>query len=229
MIEIKELIDRVKQTLENGKFIAIYDGDDREGEVDLVYWGERIKPESIERLRRDAGGLICLAINKETADTLGLPFYTDVFENKEGLGRLVCKKTAYGDKPAFSLQINHKDVYTGITDRDRALTISKFSEIVELIKEGKRELAKSRFYNEFYIPGHVFLLISRGIENRRGHTELATEVMKVCGLSECAVLCEMLGNGTGNAMNKEDAERFCEENEGVFLETKDILKMSKSK
>src|SRR5271157_218576 len=112
------------ESLKKGMMILIYDGDEREGEADLVIGGRFIKPEVVRKLRKDAGGLICQAIPKEGAERLGLPFMTDILESAGGqVKALSCLKTAYGDRPAFSIAVNHKGVYTGITDNDRSLTI----------------------------------------------------------------------------------------------------------
>ena len=123
-------IENALASLRSGKMIAIYDGDEREGETDLIFAAQFASAQKIETLRRDAGGLICLAVSSKTAQKLKLPFYTDILdESNLEVKKLACTKTAYGDKPAFSIAINHKQVYTGITDNDRALTISKFDEI----------------------------------------------------------------------------------------------------
>jgi len=137
-------VENAVESLSNGKMIIVYDGDEREGEADLIFSARFADPEKIERLRKDAGGLICAAVGSEDASKIGLPFFTDLLE----LGtvrEISCRKTAYGDRPAFSLPVNHNKVYTGITDEDRALTIKKLDEIVnERIGD---------FSKEFYSPG----------------------------------------------------------------------------
>lgn len=224
------LIERAAELLRKGSMAVVYDGDSREGEADLMLHASFAKPEAIETLRKEAGGLICLAIGKEEAEALGLPFYTDILRmSNHPIAKMECSKTAYGDKPAFAIPVNHKGVYTGITDNDRSLTITKIAELVGGIgRSGEggnswaktTEAARQRFMEEFYSPGHVFLLIGRGIENRRGHTELALELAKKAGLPGAMVLCEMLGKG--KAMPKAEAEAFAERHGFVFIEGKDI-------
>ncbi|MBI5224208.1 3,4-dihydroxy-2-butanone-4-phosphate synthase [Candidatus Micrarchaeota archaeon] len=201
-------------SLRLGKPIILYDGDEREGEADMIFGAKFASSDLIEKMRRDAGGLICLAISKDSANALGLPFYFELIENYPSLKNLSCKKTAYGDRPAFSLSINHKKVYTGIPDRDRALTISRFSEVLDL------KNSKELLYDEFYSPGHVFLLISSGLENRKGHTELSIELGKLAGLTSM-VLCEMLGSGT--ALSKDSARNYAKKNNLAFLEGRELL------
>jgi 3,4-dihydroxy 2-butanone 4-phosphate synthase len=207
-------IDDAVAELKKGRMIVVYDGDDREGEADMILSARFAKPEIIETLRKDAGGLICAAIEKSAADAIGLPFFTDMLEKSEvALRAISCKKTAYGDKPAFSIPINHCKVYTGITDNDRALTMTMLDEVVrERIGE---------FKGEFYSPGHVFLLIGRGIENRKGHTELALELGKRAGLKGAMILCEMLGSG--KALAKENAKAYAKKNGLIFVEGKEIF------
>lgn len=211
-------MDRAAEQLKKGGMVVIYDGDEREGEADLVIAARQITPKIIETLRKDAGGLICLALDGMVAEKLRLPFYTDILvASKHPIAGMECKKTAYGDAPAFAIPVNHKGVYTGITDNDRSLTISKMAELVE--GSGMAD-ARMRFMRDFYSPGHVFLLIGRGIEKRHGHTELALELAARAGLPGAMVLCEMLGEG--KALSKEKAREYADRNGLVFIEGKDI-------
>lgn len=213
-------VDRAAERLKKGGMAVIYDGDEREGEADLVIHAQNARPETIETLRRDAGGLICLALDGKVAEKLGLPFYTDILAaSKHPIAKMECKKTAYGDAPAFAIPVNHRGVYTGITDNDRSLTITKMAEIAREIDNGTD--AKQRFMTEFYSPGHVFLLIGRGIRKRHGHTELSLELARRAGLSGAMVLCEMLGKG--KALSKDKAKEYAERNGLIFIEGKDIV------
>jgi 3,4-dihydroxy 2-butanone 4-phosphate synthase len=208
------IIEDAVSELKKGKMIIVYDGDEREGEADMMISARFAGPKEIERMRRDAGGLICAAIGMDKAERIGLPFFTDLLEaSASTLKAISCRKTAYGDKPAFSLPINHCEVYTGITDNDRSLTMRKLDGIL-------RERIGD-FKNEFYSPGHVFLLIGRGLENRRGHTELSLELSRRASLDGAMVLCEMLGSG--KALTKKEAAAYAKKNGLVFLEGKDII------
>lgn len=209
------MVGSILEHIRKGRILALYDGDEREGEVDIVFHPSFVTPERIALMRRDAGGLICLALDKRIADALGLPFYSRLLSGT-GLAEIACKKTAYGDEPAFSIQVNHKKVFTGITDNDRALTIKEMAKLAGM----PGEKAKTSFLENFYSPGHVFLLIGRGLEKRRGHTELAIELMKKSGLSGAAVLCEMLGEG--KALPKRDAMLYARKNGLLFVEGRDI-------
>lgn len=202
--------------LKTGNMVAIYDGDEREGEADLVFHASFATPDKIERLRKDAGGLICLSLDAKSAERLKLPFYTDILSaSKHPIGKMECCKTAYGDKPAFAIAANSKKVFTGITDNDRALTIKSIAELI-----GQDGEIHEKFMKDFYSPGHIFLLIGRGIENRRGHTELTLELARRAGLSGAMVLCEMLG--PGKALRKQDAREYAEKNGFAFIEGRDF-------
>lgn len=207
-------VEKASDELKKGRMVVVYDGKGREGEADLIFSARFATPKKVERLRKDAGGLICAAIDRKDAWEIGLPFFTDILEGAgNGLHKLSCRKTAYGDRPAFSLPINHRNVYTGVTDNDRALTLKKLDEVVR-----KR---KKDFAREFCSPGHVFLLIGRGIENRKGHTELALELAKRAGLGGAVVLCEMLGSG--KALARKDAMAYARRNNLAFVEGKEMV------
>lgn len=215
-MKIMDSVEKAAAHLKKGGIVAIYDGDSREGEVDLVFHATFATSKKIERLRRDAGGLICLAIEASVAERMGLPFYTDVLASSGfEIKAMECTKTAYKDKPAFAIPVNHKGVYTGITDNDRALTIKKMAELAK-----KRGSLKQKLIKDFYSPGHVFLLIGRGIENRKGHTELTLELSRRAGMKGMMVLCEMLGKG--RALPKQKAKEYAKRNRMVFLEGSDI-------
>jgi 3,4-dihydroxy 2-butanone 4-phosphate synthase len=220
-------VEKAAAQLAAGRPVVIYDDEKREGEADIVFSARLATPEKVELLRRDAGGLICAALGKADADALGLPFYAELLEQcgkpetgNSLLAALACKKTAYGDKSAFSVSVNHRGVFTGITDDDRALTLRKLDALVRW--SGRRGSAASRaaFAKQFYSPGHVPLLIGSGLDKRRGHTELSLELARSGGLN-VMVLCEMLGSG--KALAKKDAMAYARRNGLVFIEGRELV------
>lgn len=204
------------EALKAGKFIVVYDGDEREGEADIMFHAKFATATKIEKLRKEAGGLICLAIDKESAKNLSFLFFTEILR-KAKMENISCTKTAYGDQPAFALPINHKKVYTGISDEDRALTIKEMEKIINFNSKNMR----NEFEKNFYSPGHIFILIGRGIEERKGHTELGLELTKNAGLSSAIVMCEMLGKG--KALSKNQAKKYAKRNNFPFLEGREIV------
>jgi 3,4-dihydroxy 2-butanone 4-phosphate synthase len=202
------MLDKALKELKLGRMVLLHDSSDREDEVDMVVHASAVKPATVRRMRKDAGGLICLAIGGEIAQRLSLPYMSDIMaKSNETVRGLIPERTAYGDKPAFSLAINHRDTYTGIPDRDRAKTISEFPKV----RSGEELAAK------YYAPGHVPLLIARTLSERRGHTELSIELARRAGISPTMVLCEMLADG-GGSLGLRPAKAYGKSHRLVFVD-----------
>ena len=210
-------LDDAVSGLKKGGFVVLHDGAGRENEADMVCLAEKITPEMVRRMRKDAGGLICLAIGMESSKRLRIPFAYDVLRAAKNplLFRMGRKKMKYGDMPAFTISINHLATFTGITDNDRAKTISEFGRLVSE-KGGPLQFKKN-----FRSIGHVFLLTSRGLENRRGHTELSIELARRAGITQAMVLCEMLSD-SGNAAKREEARSYARRHGFPFIEGKEL-------
>lgn len=193
--------------LKKGNFVILYDSDMREGECDLIIPAFAITPKHITHLRKEAGGSIVLAIGSEIAKELELPYLHDLFTNANIA--YTYKKTNYGDTPPYTTPVNHVNAHTGVTDNDKALAIRSFAKIF-------KEKNRKKFLSEnFKTPGHLPICVSKGIEDRKGHTELSVELAKQAGIDECMVLCEMLDDGI--ALSKEKARKYAEKNNIVFL------------
>jgi 3,4-dihydroxy 2-butanone 4-phosphate synthase len=84
--------------------------------------------------------------------------------------------------------------------------------------------ARQEFGKAFRAPGHVFLLNSQpGVLNdRRGHTELATAVLKMGGMFPSATICEMMGED-GRALTKEKAQEYAKRFGLVYLDGAEII------
>ena len=220
-MKVEDAINAIKR----GEPILIYDGDGREEETDLLIAGQFAKPEAIRRLRKDGGGLVCMAVHPEVAEKLGIPFITDVWEHakeKYGVfGELVADDIPYDEKSTFSITINHRKTFTGITDNDRSLTIMEFAKIAEGSLNGGDP---KDFGRNFRSPGHVVMLrATEGLlKNRKGHTELSVSLMEQAGLVPVAVICEMMGDD-GNARSIKDAEAYAKEHNLVFIEGRQII------
>ncbi|MBI5158492.1 3,4-dihydroxy-2-butanone-4-phosphate synthase [Candidatus Micrarchaeota archaeon] len=209
------------ECLRSGKPVILFDGEEREGEADFLVHARFVDSGMVGKIRRECGGLICLATSSEVAVKLGLPFLSDLFaqSGSDTLKRLNYSKTPYGDKPAFSVSVNHKDTFTGISDCDRSLTIREFE---KLVSRGLNNGVQGEFAGSFRAPGHVHLLVSRGLKQRRGHTEMAVELSRLAGsLPPAIVLCEMLG--TGRALSKIEAMKYAQENKFTFVEAEEII------
>ncbi len=206
--------------LKDGKFVLVHDDKGREDEIDMVMAAEYVKPQSVATMRNDAGGLLCLAISNEITTKLGLDYMHDILQSLSDINPVLSKltygKSPYGDKPSFSITVNHRDTFTGITDTDRALTISKLAEICKKIDSG----GVKEFAANFRSPGHVPILIaSKGLlEKRRGHTELCVYLAQMSKLVPAVVICEMLDSTTYRALSINKAKEYANINGITLLE-----------
>jgi len=227
--EFIENISRAITDLQNGKFVLIYDDDDREGEADIVMASEFVAPESIRTMRKDGGGLIFLMTSNEIADKLKLPFLADLFSDVDDkypvLKELIPNDIPYDSKSSFSLYINHRDTFTGITDIDRGLTMNKFADLAKKIENIDDGAATKMFGKEFRSPGHIPICVaSKNLLNERvGHTELVVSLLKMADVVPVGSGCEIMGD-TGRALSKTKAKQYADENGFVFLEGKEIIK-----
>lgn len=206
-------LDAAISGLREGRFLLLHDSDSREDEVDMVVAAEKVTPEHIRAMRTDAGGLVCVALDNEIGRTLGIPYLQDVLlsaSEKYPLLRSLHEEIApYGGKSAFSITVNHRRTFTGITDRDRALTIRELAKQTKAAVNREADCQKT-FASEFKAPGHVHLLLEApgSLTERRGHTELSLYLTKLAGLTPAAVICEMLDGKTHNALSVEDATNY---------------------
>jgi 3,4-dihydroxy 2-butanone 4-phosphate synthase len=196
--------------LKAGRFVLVHDDKGRENEIDMVVAAEHAKPDHVARMRKDAGGLLCLAIANEITGKLGLVYMHDMIAGMGKVNPIFSKLTegraAYGDRPSFSIAVNHRDTFTGITDIDRALTISKMAEVCRDIDSGGIE----KFAKSFRAPGHVPILIAskRLLHDRMGHTELCVYLAKLAGIIPAVAICEMMDSNTHRALSIKDAQEY---------------------
>ncbi|MDE1861368.1 MAG: 3,4-dihydroxy-2-butanone-4-phosphate synthase [Thaumarchaeota archaeon] len=207
-------LDEALSSLRKGDFVLLHDGDERENEVDMVAAAEFVTPAHIARMRQDAGGLICLSINHDFSKTLGLSYMHDILSSSQRIDAesrdMIMGRAPYGDRPSFSITINHKNTYTGVTDTDRALTVSEMARLYQSREANPRE----SFISSFRTPGHVPLLIaSEGLlSSRLGHTEMSVYLATLAGLSPVTVICEMLDSETYGALSQEKAKKYALQN-----------------
>ena len=217
---VKEAIE----ALSHGKFVLIHDDDNRENEIDMIIAAESIKPSHISTMRNDGGGLLCVAIDCSISRKLGLLYLHDILNYVSAdhplFSTMTNGRSPYGDKPSFSISVNHRDTYTGITDYDRALTISKFASVCKNIDSD----GVSEFIRNFRTPGHVPLLIAANglLKERFGHTELAVYLANVAGLTPAVAICEMLDSNTFRSLSVTEAHKYAEINEIPLLEANQL-------
>lgn len=211
-------------SLKRGEFVLLHDSAGRENEVDMVAAAQFVTPEHVARMRQHAGGLLCIAIDHSFGNSLGLRYMHDILAessitNKE----MVMGLAPYGDRPTFSIYVNHYQTYTGITDRDRSLTIR---EIANLYNVDNRQ---KKFVSSFKTPGHVPLLIaSEGLlNNRQGHTEMSVYLSKIARLTPVTAICEMMDAETYTALSFEKAQKYAKQNGIPLIDGKELLEYAK--
>lgn len=222
-----ENINLALEALQSGKMIQIYDSDSREGETDLVIPAKAVTYKDVKWMRKDAGGLICVAVDPVASKQLNLPFMAELVKEASKtssiLGEVVEKEgdLKYDSHSSFSLWVNHRDTRTGIPDNERALTIRKIGEITEKTLSGNGV----RFGNEFRTPGHVAVLrAAEGLlDERKGQTELSVALARMAGITPAMVVCEMLDDYDGKALSKEKSKEYSKEHGLVFLEGQEIV------
>lgn len=212
------------ESLKRGEFVLLYDSAGRENEIDMVVAAEFVTPEHVARMRQHAGGLLCIAIDSEFGNSLGLKYMHDILAessipNKE----MIMGLAPYGDHPTFSIYINHYQTYTGITDRDRSLTIREIANLYKVDNQQKK------FVSSFKTPGHVPLLVaSEGLLNKRqGHTEMSVYLSKIAGLTPVTAICEMMDAETYTALSFEKAAKYAKQNAIPLIDGKELVEYAK--
>lgn len=225
---MSDIAGKAIEKLQKGEIIMIYDAEGREEETDLVIASQFVTTEHIKKMRTDGGGLICITAHESIWSKLELPYLTDLFSSANTqyavLKKLIPNDIPYDAKSSFSLTINHRKTFTGISDHDRALTIREFAQTAGEIKDMNRKKAQETFGKRFRSPGHIHILNASGglLSKRKGHTELATAMAVGAGLIPTAAICEMLGEN-GKSLSKTDAIKYSERNNLVFLEGREII------
>ncbi len=221
-------LDKALEDIRNGRPILVYDFDDRERESDMTVASQFVTPEIIRKMRKEAGGLICTTTPYKVAETLGLPFMSDVYWDdckKYPLLAMMAPTDIPYDrtKSSFGITINHRKTYTGITDNDRAMTVKAYADTIFQDKPAE-DIRKDLAYS-FRAPGHVHLLNTseKILENRHGHTELCTALMYMAGVKPSATICEMMGDD-GGSMSKEDVRKYADANGITMVTGDDVLK-----
>lgn len=182
MQNVYSTIDEALEDLRNGKIIIVSDDEDRENEGDLICAAEFATTENINFMATYAKGLICMPMSKDIT-------------NKLNLNQMVTKNTD-NHETAFTVSIDHIDTTTGISAVERSITALKAVD----------ENAKPE---DFRRPGHMFPLLAKdgGVLVRMGHTEATVDLMRLAGLKECGLCCEIMKDD-GDMMRRDDLIEF---------------------
>ncbi len=224
----RDPVDEAIEAFEEGRFVFVYDADGREEETDFFLPAVSCRPEHVRQMRKDGGGLIFLMVGNGVASKIGLPFMADILMEAAAtydvLQAFVPDDIPYDTKSSFSVAINHRSTFTGITDKDRALTISEFGNLAVQAEEMEAEEAVALYGQSFRAPGHVPICVAseQPLRNRFGHTELSVALLMMANMPPVAVGCEMMADD-GGSLSKEDARAYAEGLGAPFLEGRQIV------
>lgn len=189
-------IEEALSELRAGKIILVTDDPDRENEGDMVCAAQFATQENINFMASCAKGLICTPMSADVAAALGLP--PMVAENTDN------------HNTAFTVSVDHVDTTTGISAAERSYTMMK------CVDEGTKPQDLRR-------PGHVFPLIAKrgGVLVRNGHTEATVDLMRLAGLRECGVCCEIMEDD-GTMMRTPNLWKLAKAHHLKFITIKDL-------
>lgn len=191
-------IEQALEDLREGKIIVVIDDPDRENEGDLICAAQFATTENVNFMASKAKGLICMPMSSDLCKKLDL-------------SQMVAVNTD-NHSTAFTVSIDHVDTTTGISAVERSLTAMK---VVE--DDAKPE--------DFRRPGHMFPLEARegGVLKRNGHTEATVDLMKLAGLKECGLCCEIMRDD-GTMMRTTELLEFAKEYNLTVITIEDLIK-----
>lgn len=196
-------IENALKALKEGKIILVTDDEDRENEGDLICSAEAATTENVNFMATYAKGLICIPMSQAIADRLMLsPMVEHNTDNHE---------------TAFTVSIDYKDTTTGISAKERGMT-------------ARMCVSENASAMDFRRPGHMFPLIAKagGVLERNGHTEATVDLMRLAGLSECGLCCEIMRED-GTMMRAEELHEFADRHELSYITIQEIQEYRKVK
>lgn len=160
-------IEEALDDLRAGRLILATDDPDRENEGDFICAAQFATTENVNFMATHGKGLICMPMSLEYVQRLRLP-------------QMVAQNTD-NHETAFTVSIDHVSTTTGISAAERSVTAMK------CVEEGARP-------EDFRRPGHMFPLLARknGVLERNGHTEATVDLLRLAGLKECGLCCEIM-------------------------------------
>ena len=228
-----DAVEDAIRAFSQGNPVMVFDSDFREKETDLLWPSTAATPAVMRRLRIDCGGLLFLAIGDEIGQMFDLPWLQDLHTHPElvndnpVLSHLITNDLQYDTRSAFTLSINHRDTYTGITDRDRSLTTKRFGELSGSLMEKSisGEEAFKELGKEFRTPGHIPVCRESpgGLKSRQGHTELAVAIARLAGQVPATIGAEMLQPDGDGALSIKDARTYAAKHNIPMITGDDLL------
>lgn len=194
-------IEEAVEDLRAGRCIICADDPDRENEGDLICAGEFATTENVNLMALEGRGLICMPMSKEVAAQLRLPqMVRDNTDNHE---------------TAFTVSVDSHDTTTGISAAERGLTARQAAD-----PEARPEW--------FRRPGHMFPLVARthGVLEREGHTEATVDLMRIAGLREVGLCCEIM-RSDGTMMRTPELKELARRLDCKLISIKDLIEWRK--
>ncbi len=174
MEHIKDIkLDRIEDALEDfrqGKFVVVVDDEDRENEGDLIIAAEKITPDDVNFMLKNARGVLCVPLTLDRCKELDLPYQVE--DNTSMLGT------------PFTITVDKLEgCSTGVSIEDRCATIRALAD-------------PASEPSTFGRPGHINPLYAqnRGVLQRAGHTEAAVDLARLAGLEPAAALMEIMSD-----------------------------------
>lgn len=200
MIKFEAIKDAIRE-LQQGKIIMVVDDENRENEGDLICAAEFATTENVNFMATYAKGLICMPMSPEIATKLNLPQM--VSENTDN------------HETAFTVSVDYKTTTTGISAEERGLTARMCVE-------------ESVAATDFRKPGHMFPLVAKanGVLERNGHTEATVDLMRLAGLKECGLCCEIMRED-GTMMRNRELKTFAQRWNIKCISIKDLQEYRK--
>src|SRR3954464_10431233 len=191
-------IEEAIEDIRSGKMVVVCDAEDRENEGDLTLAAQFATPEAINFMAKEGRGLICLALEPERCDELGLD--------------LMAAKNESPFQTAFTVSIEAREgVTTGISAHDRARTV----QVAIDPRSTPHDLVQ---------PGHIFPLKAKsgGVLERAGQTEAGVDLARLAGVTPASVICEIM-NDDGTMARVPDLEKFCAKHDMKMVTTADLI------
>ena len=184
-------IEDALAALRRGEIIVVVDDENRENEGDTICAAEFATLENVNFMATYAKGLICMPMSEELTKKLDLP--------------QMCVDNTDNHCTAFTVSIDHVSTTTGISALERAITAQK---VVD-------DNAKPE---DFRRPGHMFPLTARagGVLKRDGHTEATVDLMRLAGLKEAGLCCEIMKDD-GTMARYEDLVAFAQQHKLLMI------------
>ena len=191
-------IEEAIAAIGRGELVVVVDDADRENEGDLILAAEKATPEKIAFLVRHTSGVICATLPAARLRELQLPLM--VAENTES------HQTAF----TISVDLRHGTT-TGISAADRSATLRALADFTTRA-------------DDFTRPGHIFPLRAKeqGVLKRPGHTEAASDLARLAGLSPVGVLCELVSDD-GSMARLPELRRFAETHGLLSIRIADLI------